>query len=223
MGIFRTSSLRGSVSRNPERTAPRRQAGRGSHVTQKFCSRGSRLHARRRVLIKGEPDMSSQGIWCFSTCEKVQESGLTTSITSECPSPVWGHHPGFSGPACPGPPGSLSAGAAASATPLACRRGREWSASHSPGRRAPEQRAFLVGVPVPIIPCIPGSQAPSQAVPSVMASGPLALTCDQLPTWLRFLEPGPRLGGWELSLPRRPSCPDPGISPAPSPRVLGPP
>ena len=39
VGIFRTSSLGGSISNNPERTALRRQ-GEGSQVIQKFCNKG---------------------------------------------------------------------------------------------------------------------------------------------------------------------------------------
>ena len=38
-GIFRTSSLGGSISSNPERTALRRQ-GEGNQVIQKFCNKG---------------------------------------------------------------------------------------------------------------------------------------------------------------------------------------
>ena len=38
-GIFRTSSLGGSISQNPEKTAPRRQWGQGQ-IIQKFTAKG---------------------------------------------------------------------------------------------------------------------------------------------------------------------------------------
>ena len=156
-------------------------------------------------------------------CEKVQESGLTTSIASECPSPVWGHHPGFPGPACPRASWLAVSGGCSLRDTLGLLPWQGGVCLSQPWPQSSCTARFPGGGPRSHYTLYPRVASPFASCPLGQASGPLALTCDPLSTWLWFLEPGPRLGGCELSLSRRPSCPDPGISPAPSPRVLGPP
>ena len=119
MGIFRTSSPGGNVSGHPERTAPKRQEGRGSHVTQKFCSKGQVVCMPEDGCSLTESQISQ--VKAFSAFPRVRRCKSLGSLTSSLR-----RGPPLSGPlACvlpswvpSGLTSSPSEAAAASVTPL---------------------------------------------------------------------------------------------------------
>ena len=95
-GIFRISSLGGSISSNPERIALRRW-GREARLHRSFATKAGSLNVESLLQIKENqiPKLRNLIFFFFLIYRKMQESELTEVIPPISTSAIWGQYPAF--------------------------------------------------------------------------------------------------------------------------------
>ena len=91
MGIFRTSSLGGSISSNPKRNAPRRQREKPGYI-EALHQRAGNLNIKRLLLVKENQISQVMEFSTFLSMERCKSLGLW-KLLFHVHIPIWGQHP----------------------------------------------------------------------------------------------------------------------------------